>query len=90
MDALIMKGWHESDWSSLGRNLDRIERYNGLGYRSRGIYSPYLWACTSAYSVGAFVAYGVFDRNAVVNFCGAVPILLELQARGHLITDAAD
>ncbi len=90
IDALALSGLAGRNLTSLGTTLEGIEAYNGFGYRRRGIYSPYLWACTSAYSSGAFVADGVFDESAVAASCGAAPILRELRSRGHLITAAAD
>jgi lysozyme family protein len=66
VDALTLAGMsgHES-WDDMGSILDRVERYNGLGYRSRGIASPYLWAGTNAYLAGKFVADGVFNPRAI-------------------------
>lgn len=49
-----------TDWS-LGAALDRLERYNGVGYKKRGLPSPYLFAGTSEQKAGKFVADGKFD-----------------------------
>jgi lysozyme family protein len=82
IDALGLQWSDDVAWDDLGAVLDRIERYNGLGYRSRGYSSPYLWAGTGAYSRGSFVASGVFDPVAVVIRPGAVAILRRLHERG--------
>ncbi len=48
------------DWST-GGLLTALETYNGVGYAARGKPSPYLWAGTSEYSMGKFVADGVYN-----------------------------
>ena len=40
------------------------ERYNGLGYRNKGLASPYVWSGTTKYTGGMYVADGVFDSSA--------------------------
>lgn len=39
------------------------ERYNGLGYRNKGLASPYVWAGTTKYTGGMYVADGKFDAS---------------------------
>ncbi len=73
-----------ANWS-LARALYRWEAYNGFGYRSRGVPTPYLWSLSSIYSKGKFVGDGVFDANAVSKQCGAAVFLralIELGAPG--------
>jgi lysozyme family protein len=77
-DALRYDNLHRVDWSSLDRALYAIERYNGLGYRTRGVASPYLWSGTQFHTSGKFVRDGVYDANAVSNQVGAVPLLKAL------------
>ena len=61
-----------TDW------LLAAERYNGLGYRAVGIYSPYLWSGTNWYKKGKFKFDGVFDSELVDKQTGIVPILKKL------------
>lgn len=68
---------HNKDWS-MGGALDMLEKYNGLGYRARGIPSPYLWAGTNQYRAGKFVADGVFDPNAVDRQLGCAGLLKKM------------
>lgn len=75
IDALGGVGSHRKESWSLGHCLDWLERYNGLGYRNRGIPSPYLWAMTDQYAKGHYVADGVFDPNAVSKNTGCVALL---------------
>ena len=79
MDALTMKGFHENDDWSAPRMLFLFERYNGLGYRFRGLPSPYLWSFSNHYEKGKFVADGVFDPDAVSKQCGAAVMLKAVQ-----------
>lgn len=62
--------------------LDRLERYNGTGYRKMGIPSPYLWAGSQHYVKGKFVADGKFDPEAVSKQIGAAVILVRMMDRG--------
>lgn len=68
------------DWS-LGNTLDLLEGYNGLGYRKKGLPSPYLWAGTDQYTKGKYVADGKFDPNAVDQQLGAAAILMALRGK---------
>ncbi len=65
---------NNKDWS-IGGTLDKIEEYNGLGYRAKGIPSPYVWAGTDQYAKGKYVADGKFDSNHVDQQLGCAGIL---------------
>ena len=66
------------DWS-IGTTLDKLEAYNGLGYRNKGLASPYLWAGTDQYVKGKYVADGKFDPNHVDQQLGVAPILMKIR-----------
>lgn len=68
------------DWS-LGNTLDVLEAYNGLGYRKKGLPSPYLWAGTDQYTSGKYVADGKFDPNTVDKQLGAAAILMAIRGK---------
>lgn len=91
-DAVRLYGLEHLTSLDLASVLQAIERVNGLGYRNRGISSPYLWAFTSGYTGGKFVAGGMFDPNAKARQAGAVALLRRLQERGivQLDTVASD
>lgn len=76
-----------TDWSIAG-TLDILERYNGLGYRNKGLPSPYLWAGTDQYVKGKYVADGKFDPNAVDKQVGVAPILMKLRGDAAKPADA--
>jgi len=69
-----------TDWS-LSNTLDLLEAYNGLGYRKKGLPSPYLWAGTDQYTSGKYVADGKFDPNVVDKQLGAAAILMSLRGK---------
>lgn len=44
--------------------LIKCEGYNGMGYATKGLPSPYVWAGTTVQVTGKYVADGHFDPNA--------------------------
>lgn len=72
------QGWH---WD-LVNTLENLEIWNGLGYRNKGVNSPYLWAGTNHYKGGLFVSDGKYDPKAWDRAAGCAPILLSLKAHG--------
>ena len=81
IDALVVcppYAAKNKDWSIAG-TLDILERYNGLGYRNKGLPSPYLWAGTDQYVKGKYVADGKYDPNHVDKQLGVAPILMKLR-----------
>lgn len=87
MDALVVCPPHAAnnkDWSIAG-TLDILERYNGLGYRNKGLPSPYLWAGTDQYVKGKYVADGKFDPNHVDQQLGVAALLMKLREQAASI-----
>lgn len=77
-DALEYEGLtKKSDWN-VATMLYRCERYNGMGYRNRGIHSPYLWSYCNLYKKGRFIDDHVFDPENVSQQCGAAILLKHL------------
>jgi len=81
-DALTLEGFAGLDDWSLTSILYRFEKYNGFGYRSRKINSPYLWSFSNQYTQGKFGADGVFSPTLVSKQCGAAVLLRSLTERG--------
>ncbi|MDA9463690.1 hypothetical protein [Bradyrhizobium sp. CCBAU 53415] len=73
------------DWSLAGV-LIALEMYNGLGYASKGVASPYLWAGTNQYKSGKYVADGRYDPDHVDQQLGCVALLLSMMAIDPAIT----
>lgn len=89
VDALKMKQLGRvKDWSA-ERIAFECERYNGFGYRLHHphVLSPYLWAGTTHYSRGKYVADGSFSDRAVSRQTGAMALL---RAVLDLVPDALD
>ena len=59
--------------------LTMLERYNGLGYASRGAPSPYIWSGTDQYKAGKYVRDGVYDPNHVDTQPGCAALIKEMQ-----------
>jgi lysozyme family protein len=78
IDALKMSWLSDNKNWDIGDALALLERYNGLGYKKKGLPSPYIWSWTDAYKKGKYVADGKFDPEAVDQQCGAALIIKSL------------
>lgn len=63
-----------TDWTGAAVGY-YFERYNGWGYLSKPIVSPYLASWSNKYTKGKYVADHVYDPNAVSQQPGALTIL---------------
>ncbi len=54
---------------------DFAEHYNGLGYRNKGLASPYVWSGTTNYKGGKYVADGQFSASAIDKQLGVAVML---------------
>lgn len=80
LDALEYEGFTgKSDWN-VGTMLYRFEKFNGMGYRAHGVWTPYLWSYTNLYEKGRYVADHEYDPNSVSKQCGAAILLKRLLA----------
>lgn len=59
-----------------------LERWNGWGYRGKGINTPYLWSFTNHYERGKYIADGKYDPEFVSGQCGAAAVLKVLREIG--------
>lgn len=71
------------DWSITGI-LNKLEAYNGWGYRKHGINSPYLWSYSNQYTKGKYGSDGHFDPNLVSKQVGAAVALKSMFDR-HML-----
>lgn len=81
IDAIKYDGLDKvSDWSDESICFE-LEKYNGLGYRTRntGVNSPYLWSGTNHYVKGKFVEDGSYERNHVSKQVGCIPLLMRVR-----------
>lgn len=78
VDALHIDGTDKiTDWS-LSRCAYEAENFNGWGYRSKGIPSPYVFGATSVQKPGKFIADHVYDPEKMDPQLGVVAIIKEL------------
>lgn len=78
IDALRYEGFDKIHTWSIEQVLYCLEKYNGFGYRQRGVPSAYVWAGTSNYRSGKFVSDGVFSSSAVDTQLGCAGVLKTL------------
>lgn len=81
-DALTMRGLAERATWGIPEMLYEAERWNGFGYRNRGIPSPYLWAGSQHYVKGKYRKDHIWDPELVSEQIGVallVKPLLELE-----------
>lgn len=79
IDAIRLLGFHHLKIETPVQALVIAERWNGLGYRKKGIYSPYLWAGTNwSEERGKYVADGHWDPNAPEKQIGVAAIMKEV------------
>lgn len=71
-----------ADWADLQSACDKLESFNGFGYRYKGIPASYLYSGTSLYRGGKYVRDGVFSRTAIDGQLGCVAILKRMIERG--------
>lgn len=83
IDAITQKGYQTwTDWHLPSMLAYAWERYNGFGYRSKGIASPYLWSMTYHYTRGKYTFDGYYDPSAVSGQAGTMAILKRGLDRG--------
>ena len=66
-----------TDWS-IQNCLVLFERYNGMGYKKKGLPSPYLWSYTQFYKKGKYAFDGKYDANLVSKQPGVAAIMKSL------------
>ena len=84
VDALRQQGLADLGEWSLPRALWRLERYNGFGYRARGVPTPYLWSLSSIYIKGKYTSDGSFSATKVSKQCGCAALLKYLHYEGFI------
>ena len=67
-------GKSNAEWSMI-EALHYAQGWNGFGYISKGIPSPYLWSGSNIYKIGGYKSDGNFDKNHVVKNVGVWCIL---------------
>jgi lysozyme family protein len=78
IDAITIEKYAFPNEWSLQKKLEFCESFNGMGYKRRGVPSPYVLSYTNGYSCGKYVADGKFDVNFKDQQCGVAAIFLGL------------
>lgn len=78
IDALHIDGLDKVKNWTLELVLFYAEKFNGFGYRNKGLRSPYLWGGTNHQQPGKYVRDGVFDPNVWDTQLGAAGVLFTL------------
>ena len=73
------------DWS-IEMVAYACEKFNGFGYRNKGINSPYLWSKSNNYDRGKYVADGKWSASAVDAQVGTMPMLKRMMELDPEIT----
>lgn len=74
----IMKKERPKDWRLINTCLF-FEKWNGLGYYKKGLYTPYCWNYLVPYAVqggGKYTSDGKYDPKFISKQVGAVTLLL--------------
>jgi lysozyme family protein len=78
---LQARGSDPGSFPTVGVLLFWLEGFDGYGYHSRNVRSPFIWACTNQYMGGKFLPDHVFDPNFKEKKCGAASLLKLLVQR---------
>lgn len=79
IDALRYDKIDKRDLSTYAKMCQYLEVVNGLGYRNKGIYSPYVWSGTNWYTRGKYVSDGKYNPFFVDKQLGVAVVLKELE-----------
>lgn len=88
IDALEHENFDsKADWS-LENICERAEIYNGIGYRNKGLPSPYLWSGTNNYIRGKYLHDGPngYSSTTVDKQMGVIPVYLKTMELAHETT----
>lgn len=90
-DALVVCPPHVSQWTDWtpGGAMTLLEQYNGLGYASKDLPSPYVWSGTDQYIKGKYVADGHYDPNVVDKQLGCAGMILSMHTLDSSIAFAS-
>jgi lysozyme family protein len=78
VEALKREGLDKVKVWDIPTALFYFEKFNGFGYVSKGINSPYVWAASSHYSRGKFVSDGQYSPSTIDSQPGCAPMLAQM------------
>lgn len=83
-DAIRYDGLDRMDYSDVAGIAFAFEKFNGWGYRSHSLPSPYLWGAGNLQRPGKFVADGKFSLTTTDRQLGTMTVLKRMTASGAL------
>lgn len=75
VDALRYDGLDKASRWTIERICYYCEKFNGFGYRGKGVNSPYLWSGSTHYRKGKYYADRKYDPNMVSQQAGTMLVL---------------
>jgi lysozyme family protein len=85
IDALMLQNLHLIPHWSIERVIFEAERYNGFGYRKRGLESPYVWAYSNYHDGrGIYDTDGHFNPDKKTSQLGIAVVLVYLTTLGAI------
>ena len=78
VDAILRVGVDEVINGDIDSYLKFAEKFNGFGYRKKGVASPYVWAGTTKYKGGMYVADHKYSAYAKDKRCGVAVLMNEI------------
>lgn len=89
VDALTEAGLSNVAHWTVEESLYQMERWNGMGYRRRGMNSPYVWGGSNHYKSGKYGSGGSFDSASISRQIGAGVLLKFAVPKNDLATISA-
>lgn len=85
IDAIKYDGLDKPKSWDIPTALQMAEKYNGTGYRRKGITSPYVWSFTNmSNEKGEYITDGKFTMDADSKRCGVAAIFKYMELNGIL------
>jgi lysozyme family protein len=83
--ALQTSHLEKYNFTKIEQILDFCEAFNGLGYKKRGMPSPYIFGATNVQTPGRYVADHVFDPKSISKRPGVAAIALHFVPRTTIL-----
>jgi uncharacterized protein (TIGR02594 family) len=83
IDALKYDKIDQTEVWSIDNILELFEKWNGFGYKKKGVPSPFLWSYTNKYIKGKYTGDGFYDPDAVSKQIGCAAYMLAFIKLGY-------
>lgn len=79
IDALKLQGFDKIGHWDIVTALIQLEIYNGVGYKAKGLPSPYVWGMTNIQVAGKYVADGAWSSTTWDQQPGCAALIMTLR-----------